>query len=517
MQRKKALVSVYNKAGIVDFVRELVQKYNYEIISTGGTYEILKENNIEATEVSELTGFPELLGGKVKTLHPKVFAGILTSRTHQDELNEIEKMDIELIDMVVVNLYPFIEASKDFYAEASSLIKFIDIGGVSLLRAASKNYSYVTPVYSPDLYSKVLDNLKENEGNTSFDLRKELAINTFQYTSTYDAIISEQLYLRISELSAEQMPDLFNLGLKKKQDLRYGENPHQKAALYQTGSSIDFELLNGKELSYNNLVDLTAALNIVSEFIDISAACVIKHNNPCGVALGENISDAYIKAFNCDPISAFGGVIGLNEPVTKEIAQHVREIFFEVIAAPDFTDEALEILKSKKNLRLVKVPISMLDYKYVQKFNIKDLPFGMLVQTLDKAELTKDNFKVVTSRKLTEENVEDMLFAWKVVKHVSSNAIVIVKNKQTIGIGMGQTSRIGSMEIALNHACDETKDAIIASDGFFPAVDNIHAAAQARIAAIIQPGGSIKDHEVIAEADKYNIAMVFTSLRHFKH
>ncbi|MFH0702258.1 MAG: bifunctional phosphoribosylaminoimidazolecarboxamide formyltransferase/IMP cyclohydrolase [bacterium] len=517
MTKKRALISVYNKDKIVYFAKKLVEDFDYEIISTGGTYQTLKENGINAIEISEITGFTELLGGKVKSLHPKIHAAILASRTHQDELAEIKNQDIHLIDLVVVNLYPFEEASKDYYIDLSRLIEFIDIGGVTLLRSAAKNFFYVTPVYSPDLYEKILDELNENNGNTSYELRKELAISTFQYTSTYDSIISEQFYARTAKISTEKLPDILNLNLNKIQDLRYGENPHQKAALYNLASKIKFELLQGKELSYNNFVDLTSAMNIISEFIDIPTACIIKHNNPCGVALGDNIFDAYIKAFDCDPISAFGGIIGFNEPVNKEIANHVKEIFFEVIVAPDFTAEALEILKVKKNLRLVKVPINFSEYRYTQKFTIKDLPFGVLVQTADKAELSKDNFQIVTSVKPTEKQIEDMIFAWKVAKHVSSNAIVIAKDKQTVGIGVGQTSRIASMEIALAKACDKAKDAVIASDGFFPATDNIYAAAQARISAIIQPGGSIKDKDVTAEAEKYNTSMIFTSIRHFKH
>jgi len=517
MTKKRALISVYDKDKIVDFAKALIEKYDYEIISTGGTYETLKANGVEALELSEITGFTELLGGRVKSLHPDIYAAILASRTHQDDLGQLKERNIHLIDMVIVNLYPFEQASKDHYIDVARLIEFIDIGGVSLLRAAAKNYFYVTPVYSPDLYEQVLDDLEQNIGNTSYELRKELAIETFQYTSTYDSIISEQLYTRITEISADQMPDIFNLNMKKVYDLRYGENPHQKAALYNSGSALGFELLNGKELSYNNLVDLTAALNIVNEFIDVPAACIIKHGNPCGAALGENINDAYIKAYDCDPISAFGGVIGLNETVTEEIAKHVKEIFFEVVVAPDFTAKAIEILSAKKNLRLVKVPVNALEYKASQKAGLKVLPFGVLIQTPDQAELTKDSFTVSTSHKPTAEQVEDMVFAWKIAKHLNSNAIVVAKNKRTIGLGIGQTSRIASMEIALNQACDETKDAIIASDGFFPATDNIHAAAQARIGAIIQPGGSIKDKDVIAEAEKYKISMIMTGMRHFKH
>lgn len=517
MGNKKAFISVYNKDGVVDFAKKLQKEFGYELISTGGTYKELKENGLKVTEISEITGFTELLHGKVKSLHPKIHAGILASRTKEDEVKELKENEIDLIDMVVVNLYPFEEASKDEEMPVDKLYEYIDIGGVTLLRAAAKNFFSVTPVFSSSMYEKILDDLHENDGSTSYELRKELAIKTFKYTSTYDSIITEQFAKRLLEESEEEMPQVFSVNLEKVQDLRYGENPHQKAALYKQPSNINFEVLNGKELSYNNMVDLSSALNIVSEFIDIPAACIIKHNNPCGVALGRTITEAYLKAHFCDPISAFGGIIGLNEPVTKEIAEHAVQIFFEVIVAPDFTEEALEILKTKKNLRLVKIPVSFIEYRQAQKYTIKDLPFGTLIQDADKAELTTDNFKVATTNKPTEKQIEDMIFAWKVVKHVGSNAIVVAKDLRTIGIGMGQTSRIASMEIALNQACDEAKDAVVASDGFFPATDNIHAAVQSRIGAIIQPGGSIKDADVIAESQRYDIPMILTGLRHFKH
>lgn len=522
MVRKKAFISVYNKDGIVDFARELQNNFNYQIISTGGTYKELKENGLEVTEISEITGFTELLHGKVKSLHPKIHAGILASRTREDEVKELKDNEIDLIDMVVVNLYPFEEVSKDEEMSIDELYEYIDIGGVTLLRAAAKNFFSVTSVFSIDLYEKILEDLDENDGNTTYELRRELAVKTFRYVSSYDSIISEQLAKRLLEESEldeldDEMPETLNLNLEKIQDLRYGENPHQKAALYGKNSNIKFEVLHGKELSYNNLVDLSTALNIVSEFIDVPASCIIKHNNPCGVALGNTITEAYLNAHSCDPISAFGGIIGLNEPVTKEIAEHSVQIFFEVIVAPDFTEEALEILKSKKNLRLVKLPVSLLEYRMSQKVTIKDLPFGTLIQDADKAELTAENFKVATTKKPTEKQIEDMIFAWKVVKHVSSNAIVVAKDLKTIGIGMGQTSRIASMEIALAQACDEANEAVIASDGFLPAVDNIHAAVQSRIGAIIQPGGSIKDADVVAEANVYDVAMIMTGLRHFKH
>jgi len=518
---RKAFISVYDKTGVADFATKLQKQFGYRIISTGGTYKELKEHGLEVTEISELTGFTELLHGKVKSLHPKIHAGILASRTSVEEVKELQDNEIDFIDMVVVNLYPFEEASKDAEMPVDKLYEFIDIGGVTLLRAAAKNFFSVTSVFSPDMYDKIIDELYENDGNTTYELRSHLAVRTFAYTSSYDSIISRELAKRLDaeneETESETLPETFNISLNKVQDLRYGENPHQKAALYRQYGNINFEVLNGKELSYNNMVDLTAALNIVSEFIDVPAACIIKHSNPCGVALGKDITEAYLKAHSCDPISAFGGIIGINETVTKEIAEHAVKIFFEVIVAPDFSEEALEILKTKKNLRLVKLPVSFMEYRFNQKYTYKALPFGTLVQDSDTAELSVENFRVATTTKPTEKQVEDMIFAWKVVKHVGSNAIVVAKDMRTIGIGMGQTSRIASMEIALKHACDEAKEAVIASDGFFPATDNIYAAVQSRIGAIIQPGGSIKDPEVVAEADRYDLPMIMTGLRHFKH
>jgi len=393
MSNKKAFISVYNKDGIVNFAKQLQKQFGYQIISTGGTYRELKENGLEVTEISELTGFTELLHGKVKSLHPKIHAGILASRTSQDEIKELQDNEIDLIDMVVVNLYPFEEASRDENLPIEKLYEYIDIGGVTLLRGAAKNFFSVTPVYSSDMYGQILDELYENDGNTTYELRKELAVKTFKYTSSYDSIIYQQFAKRlidedIEEFDEEITPEMLCLKLKKVQDLRYGENPHQKAALYKQPSSIDFEVLHGKELSYNNIVDLSSALDIVSEFVDVPAACIIKHNNPCGAALGKTITEAYLKAHGSDPISAFGGIIGLNQPVTKEIAEHAVQIFFEVIIAPDFTEEALEILKTKKNLRLVRLPVSLTEYKKVQQYTIKDLPFGTLIQDADNAELT---------------------------------------------------------------------------------------------------------------------------------
>jgi len=498
--KKRALISVYNKTGIVEFAKELV-KLGYEIISTGGTSKALKDNGIEAIEVSDVTEFEEILGGRVKTLHPVIFGGILAK---DDQLTEIEKHKITPIDLVVVNLYPFEEASKkDILIQ--DLVEYIDIGGVSLIRAAAKNFSRVSVLSNPSQYGSFLTAEK------TFEYRQTLAKEAFLLTSKYDSIIAN------SFAQDSTMPENLNLALVKKDDLRYGENPHQKAALYNLSEAVDYEILNGKELSYNNIVDICSALDIVSEFYDVNAVSIIKHNNPCGVALGSDINDAYLKAFDCDPISAFGGIIGFSQKVTLAVAKHASNVFLEVIVAPDFEPEALELLKQKKNLRLIKLNIALDDYKKLKTLDIKALPLGVLVQDTDKKDLDKDTFKVVSKKKPTTEQVEDMIFAWKVAKYAKSNAIVVVKDKKTIGIGIGQTSRIAAMEIALNQACDDTKDAVIASDGFFPAVDNIHAAAHARIGAIIQPGGSIKDKDVIETCDKLEMAMITTGIRHFRH
>ncbi len=513
--KKRALVSVFNKEGIVDFAQELTQKYDYEIISTGATYKLLKENNIQVTEVKDITGFAEMLNGKVKTLHPSIYAGILANTSNQNESAQIEAAKITPIDMVVVNFYPFEEvADRDI--ELEDLIKNIDIGGPCMLRAAAKNFERVVPVSSPCQYNLVLNELAERKGQTGADFRRDLALEVFKKTSEFDSIILNTLsekFVNDESLASEY----FSMVAKKKQDLRYGENPHQKAAIYSNDSLLDFEILNGKELSYNNLLDMTAASNIVSEFYDVCAVAIVKHNAPCGVALGKDIKEAYEKAFDCDPISAFGGIVAFSQVVSEDLAKLLSAVFLEVLIAPDYTPKALEVLKQKKNLRIVKLNTPLSDYKNYLEKEVKVTPFGTLVQQSDKADLDKDTFSVVSKLKPTAEMIEDMIFAWKVVKHSKSNAIVIAKDFKAIGISQGQTSRIDAVENALNRACDGSKDAVLASDGFFPAIDNIQAAAQGRIAAIIQPGGSIKDKEVIETADKYKIVMITTGIRHFKH
>lgn len=505
--KKRAFVSVYDKENIVDFVRELVEKQKFEIVSTGGTYELLKSNGIEAVEVSQVTNYPEMLSGKVKSLHPAIFAGILADMTSSKEAAEIEKFAIKNFDMVVVNLYPFekVAAQTD---NVDELIKNIDIGGVTLLRAAAKNNKNVAIVTDKADYERVLKGTNE-------ELRQELALKAFAATSNYDKIIGSKLAEVFGGKSEAK-----NFSFEKIQDLRYGENPHQKAALYSTGNEIKYEILWGKELSYNNILDMTAAVNIVSEFFDVNAVSIVKHLAPCGVALGKDVLDAYQKAFDCDPISAFGGIVAFSRKVNVEVAKLLNSVFLEVVIAHEFDEEALEILKGKKNLRIVKLNTSLEDYKKganVAKEEIKITPFGVLIQETDKKDLDKDTFKVVSKAKPTTEQIEDAVFAWKVAKHAKSNAIVIAKDLKTLAIGQGQTNRVGAFEWALDYACDGSKDAVAASDGFFPAVDNIQAAAQGRIALIIQPGGSIKDADVIAEADKFNIAMITTGIRHFRH
>lgn len=506
--KKRVIISVFDKTGLAEFAKDLQEKFGYEIIATGSTAGFLKEHNIKTTEVSEVTKTEEMLSGKVKTLHPSIHAGILADIQNVKEAKEIADKKIEAFQMVVVNLYPFEKVAKEQHDE-QTLIDNIDIGGVALLRAGAKNHKNVTVVSRISQYDEVLKNLEENNGETSIELRRGLALDAFETTSKYDAVI-------MSELS-EDKEKYRTFFLNKEGGLRYGENPHQSASLYKHNEIADYDFLNGKELSYNNILDMTAAINIVSEFFDVPAVAIVKHNTPCGVALGKSIEEAYLKAFDTDPISAFGGIIAFSQKVNKEIAKHASSVFLEVLIAPDYDAEALELLKTKKNLRIIKLNTPLKDFKNLVEKDIKVTPFGTLVQDIDRKELDKETFKVVSKKKPDAEMIEDMVFAWKVAKHVKSNAIVVAKDFKTLAICGGQTSRIDAMEIALNRACDAAKDAVIASDGFFPAIDNIQAAAQCRIAGIIQPGGSIKDKEVIDAADKYDIVMITTGIRHFRH
>ncbi len=509
---KRALISVYNKDKLADFAEELAEKYNYEIVATGSTFDLLRQNNIPAEEIFEITGRRELINGKVKTLYPDIFAGILADVDNKKESEDIISNNIKLFDMVVVNFYPFDNA---VYKKAGDdeLFNTIDIGGPSLLRAAAKNHKRVLAVSSPLQYKEVLNDLSMHNGASSLKIRRKFALEVFEKTLDFDSKILNELSARFEE----DTDNYFSLNIKKAKKLRYGENPHQSADLYYTDNTIDYEVLNGKELSYNNILDVSACANILSEFYDVSACVIIKHNTPCGAALGRNIEEAFEKALDCDPISAFGGIAGFTQTVDENLAKQLASIFLEVIIATGYTPKAAEILKQKKNLRVIKLNTPLSEYKNYLSEEIRITPFGTMVQTADKGELNKDNFKVATKIKPTAEMLEDMIFAWKIVKHAKSNAIVIAKDFKAVGIGQGQTSRLDAFEIALNRACDGSKNAVAASDGFFPAIDNIQAAAQGRIAGIIQPGGSIKDDEVIKTADKYNIAMVTTGIRHFRH
>lgn len=500
--KKRAYISVYNKTDIEKLALRL-QNAGWEIVSTGNTANYLINHGINVVESSSITGFSELLGGKVKSLHPKIFAPILADET------EIKALDCEPFSLVVVNLYPF-KKYKGVNADIDVLTKNIDIGGVALLRAAAKNFKNVTVICDTDDYDVDFENVDETT-------RQKLALKAFETASKYDYTIYNELSYNFGFKNQDELSDLLALYLEKKNNLRYGENPHQSAALYNYADELDYEILNGKEMSYNNILDATASLNIACEFYDVCACVIVKHTNPCAVALGKDLEDAWKKALDCDPLSAFGGIVAFTRQVDSTLAKHLTSMFLEIVIAPSYTDEALEILKTKKNLRVVKINTPYEKYHNFVPREIKLTPFGALVQEKDTLELDIEKFKVVTKLKPTQEQVEDMVFAFKVAKHVKSNAIVVAKDLRTLGICGGQTSRVGAVEIAINRVCDSPKNAVLASDGFFPAIDNIHLAAQNRIAAIIQPAGSIKDKEVIETADKMGIIMIATGIRHFRH
>lgn len=510
-QPKRAFISVFDKTGLEPLARTLVEQHGYEILATGGTKAYLAERNIPVREASEITGFEELLGGRVKSLHPEIFAAILAERDNPDHTVPF------LIDTVIVNLYPFEQerASELAQRDPNHLLHFIDIGGSALIRAAAKNYLSVNVLCSPAQYEGFLSAMAEGRGDAGKDVRKKLAGAAFSRSVQYDAAILEYFQAGVEGM----LPDNPMLSFHKIQDLRYGENPHQQAALYGLETNRpDFALLHGKELSFNNILDMQAGWDIVMEFEE-TACAVIKHNNPCGVAISvKNLLDAYQTAFDVDPLSAFGGVVAFNRPVDAETATQMKDVFLEVIIAPAFEGAALEILASKKNLRLVTRPLpgegegTRLLLKQVS-------PELFLFQTEPpfQAAAFQERLQVATETKPNADQLQDMLFAWKVVKHVKSNAIVLAKDGKTVGIGGGQTSRIGALEHALKQACDEAKDAVLASDGFFPHEDNIYAAVQARVGAVIQPGGSIKDKDIVALANQHQLPMVMTGLREFKH
>ena len=498
---KRALISVYDKTGILDFAKFLMEK-GVEIISTGGTYRHLKENNIPVIDVAEVTKAAEMLDGRVKTLHPIIHGGILAVRDNEEHMSTLEEREIGTIDIVVVNLYPFFkEVQSDISFDEK--VEFIDIGGPTMLRSASKNFKDVLVISDVSDYAKVMGEINET-GEVSFETRKILAGKVFNLTSAYDAAISSFL------LGDEAMPEYLNASYTKLMDLRYGENPHQKAAYYvsttQQGAMKDFDQLNGKELSFNNIRDMDVAWKVVCEFEEI-VCCGLKHSTPCGVAVADNVADAYRKAYDCDPVSIFGGIVAFNRTVDKEAAEELIKIFLEIVIATDFTDEALEVLKTKKNLRVIKAtsqPKDKLEYVKVDG--------GVLVQDTDSVFST--NYEVVTEKTPSEKEMEDLVFGMKVVKHVKSNAIVVVKDGMAKGVGTGETNRIWATKQAIERAGD---GAVLASDAFFPFRDVVDECAQAGIKAIIQPGGSIRDKDSIEACNEHKISMVLTGIRHFKH
>ncbi len=520
MKIKRALVSVFNKEGVVDFAKEL-SNLGIEIISSGGTCRLLKERGVEVKEVSSVTEFPEMMEGRVKTLHPKIHGGILADRSKKEHLEEAEKLGVGLIDLVVVNLYPFEEVTSKEGVKLEDAIENIDIGGPTLIRAAAKNYKGVVVVCNPNKYGEIIQELKEN-GEVLEEKRGLLALEAFEHISHYDVVIEKFLRTRFT---GEKYPEYLNLSFKKIQDLRYGENSHQSASFYQDeiekeGCISQINKLQGKELSYNNILDTNSAFEIVKEFEEPTIV-VLKHNNPCGVASRNKIEEAYEVAFKeGDSQSAFGGIIASNREINKEVAEKVISSFLEVVIAPSFSKDGLEVLAKKKRLRLLEVGDLKFPLQRKERKTYRSVVGGLLVQDLDNVLLNEEELKVVTKRAPTEQEIKDLKYAWTIGKYVVSNSIVYARNSAAVGIGAGQMKRVDSAVIAEMIAKQFGRDlngSCMASEAFFPFRDAIDAAAKVGVTAIIQPGGSIKDQEVIDAADENGIAMVFTGIRHFKH
>ncbi|MGI6732073.1 MAG: bifunctional phosphoribosylaminoimidazolecarboxamide formyltransferase/IMP cyclohydrolase [Anaerovoracaceae bacterium] len=510
----RALISVSDKSGIVEFAHQLSQ-LGFEIISTGGTATRLRDNGIQVIGISEITGFPECLDGRVKTLHPAVHGGLLAMRDKEEHMQQLEKLNIQPIDIVVINLYPFKETILKEGVTLEEAIENIDIGGPTMLRSAAKNHKDVIVVCDPADYAMIIKELQEN-GSVSYETRYKLALKVFQHTAAYDAMIAE--YLR-KEINGE-LPHNLTLTYERVQSLRYGENPHQKAYYYKEvkpheGALTNAIQLHGKELSFNNINDVNGAVQALKEF-DEPAVVAVKHANPCGVGTGYDIFDAYVKAYKADPKSIFGGIVAANRPIDENTAAEINKIFIEIVIAPDFTEEALRILTEKKNIRLLK--LDHIDAKAPEDdLDMKKVSGGILIQTTDQIIYNEDELEIVTDRLPTERELADMKFAMKVVKHVKSNGIVLAKDGKTLGVGPGQVNRIWAVENSIRQATESLEGAVLASDAFFPFDDCVIAAAKAGISAIIQPGGSIRDEDSIRKANELGIAMVFTGVRHFKH
>jgi len=503
--KKRALISVSDKAGVLKFAEGLVAN-GYEIISTGGTYDLLKE--VGAVNISEVTGFPEIMDGRVKTLHPAIHGGLLAVRDNAAHMETIATHGINTIDIVAVNLYPFKETIQKPGVSREDAIENIDIGGPSMIRSAAKNHASVTVIVEPCDYEKVLQEI--SQGGVSAQTKQELAAKAFRHTAAYDAVIA-------GYFTKEPYPEKLTLTYEIKQPLRYGENPHQQAALYAEPISgntiIAAKQLHGKELSYNNIADADVTLEMVKEF-DLPAAVAVKHQNPCGVGIGEDIAEAYARAYEADPVSIFGGIVALNREVCAKSAAQMSEIFLEIIIAPSFSEEALAILTKKKNLRLLQIGMTKSN---VTEQKISAVSGGLLIQEKDAASFDTATLTFPTKRKPTDAELKTAKFAWTCVKYVKSNGILIARDNMTVGIGPGQTNRVGAAKIALGDAGERARGAVLASDAFFPMPDTVEEAAKAGIEIIIQPGGSVKDQDSVIACDNHNIAMIFTGIRHFKH
>ncbi len=504
--KKLALISVSDKSKIVELAKSLAD-HDYEIIATGNTAKALSSSGIKVVNISSITGFPEIFDGRVKTLHPKIFGGILFRRDNENDIKEAEENKIVPIDLVCVNLYPFIKTAENPDSGLDTIVENIDIGGPSLIRASAKNYKCVSILTNPDQYDSFIEEL--NKGSIGIETRKKLAAEAFAHTAFYDAHIADFFENKFSYSS-----DYLRLAYKKGKSLRYGENPHQNAVIYGNFYSY-FNIFHGKELSYNNILDLISAVQLVEQ-LGNNSCTIIKHNNPAGAATAGNSLEAYTKALKCDPVSAYGGIVSFSSPIDGKVAQKLNEIFLEVVSAPGFTDEAVNILMKRKDRRLLIQLKSIRD----NKMNFRNIPGGVIVQDTDGITLFKDTLKVVTEKKPTQDELEDLYFAWAVAKEVKSNAIVFAKDKTTLGVGAGQMSRIDSVKIASIKAKQnglDLKNSVAASDAFFPFPDALTEIINCGATAVIQPGGSIRDNEVIKTANEHGISMVFTGIRHFKH
>jgi len=516
---KRALISVYDKTALGELASAL-DKLGVEILSTGGTLAALKKEGVQAVSVSMFTGAPEILGGRVKTLHPKIAAGILSRRDNEDDVSEMTRHEYKPIDMVVVNLYPFEKTVANPNSTDQDIIENIDIGGPTMIRAAAKNHAGVAVVTDPSDYEMIVKELEENDGGLSLETRTKLAGRAFALTNRYDGAISNY-FVEGRDKSVDPFPDRLVKSYTKKAKLRYGENPHQESAFYVDDNLLGpslakAQILSGKELSHNNFSDLDAALDMILDF-DEPFACILKHANPCGAAVGATLAEAYRDALASDPLSAFGSIIGLNKPVDMDTARLIHETrFVECILAPGYDDGVLELMKKKKARRILALP-EITEGRPAGEMVPKFIRGGLLHQTADDKETVASDLKAVTKRQPTDEEIKSLLFAWKVVKHTKSNAIVLVKGNATVGIGMGQTSRVDASALAVKRAGDRAKGAVLASDAFFPMPDGVEVATDEGVTAIIQPGGSKGDDKAIEAADKAGAAMVFTGLRHFKH